>query len=95
MNQKNLMSHVNPTATKELPALELTQLSEEDLQQIIGGGVSIELGIDPAEWWREISLLDNGQLNQVPIGRELLVTGAPSTTVNNLYSVNLTYSNEA
>jgi hypothetical protein len=41
MNLKNLMSHVvkpvNPTTTRELPAPELTQLSEGDLQQIVGG----------------------------------------------------------
>ena len=46
MDLKNLMSHVvrpvNPTTTGELPAQnELAQLSEEDLQQIIGG-VSIK-----------------------------------------------------
>jgi len=41
MDLKNLMSHVvrpvNPTTKGEQPAPELTQLSEEDLQQIIGG----------------------------------------------------------
>ena len=41
MDLKNLMSHVvrpvNPTTTGERPAPELAQLSEEDLQQIIGG----------------------------------------------------------
>jgi bacteriocin-like protein len=45
MDLKNLMSHVtrpvNPTTTGERPAKELAQLSEEDLQQIIGG-VSIK-----------------------------------------------------
>ena len=39
MDLKNLMSHVvrpvNPTTKEEQPAPELTQLSEEDLQQII------------------------------------------------------------
>jgi bacteriocin-like protein len=38
MDLKNLMSHVvrpvNPTTTGELPAPELAQLSEEDLQQL-------------------------------------------------------------
>ena len=47
MDLKNLMSHavrpVNPTTRGELPAPELAQLSEEDLQQIIGGG-SVEVG---------------------------------------------------
>ena len=42
MDLKNLMSHavrpVKPTTKGELPAQnELAQLSEEDLQQIIGG----------------------------------------------------------
>jgi bacteriocin-like protein len=41
MDLKNLMSHVvrpvNPTTTGVRPAPELAQLSEEDLQQIIGG----------------------------------------------------------
>ena len=41
MDLKNLMSHVvrpvNPTTKGELPAPELAQLSEEDLQQIRGG----------------------------------------------------------
>jgi bacteriocin leader peptide (microcyclamide/patellamide family) len=41
MDQKNLMpiaaGPVNPTTTGELPA-QLAQLSEEALQQIIGGG---------------------------------------------------------
>ena len=41
MDLKNLMSHVvrpvNRTTKGELPAPELAQLSEEDLQQIIGG----------------------------------------------------------
>ncbi len=41
MDQKNLMAQaagpVNPTTTEELPAPELAQLSEEDLQQIVGG----------------------------------------------------------
>jgi bacteriocin-like protein len=41
MDLKNLMSHVvrpvNPTTKGELSAPELAQLSEEDLQQIIGG----------------------------------------------------------
>jgi hypothetical protein len=38
---KNLMSHVtrpvNRTTTEELPAKELAQLSEEEMQQIWGG----------------------------------------------------------
>jgi bacteriocin-like protein len=42
MDLKNLMSHVvrpvvNRTTKGELSAPELAQLSEEDLQQIIGG----------------------------------------------------------
>jgi len=41
MDLKNLMSHlvrpVNRTTKGELPAPELAQLSEEDLQQIRGG----------------------------------------------------------
>jgi bacteriocin-like protein len=41
MDLKNLMSHVvrpvKPTTKGELPGPELAQLSEEDLQQIIGG----------------------------------------------------------
>ena len=41
MDLKNLMSHavrpVNRTTKGELPAPEFAQLSEEDLQQIIGG----------------------------------------------------------
>jgi len=41
MDQKNLMPQVaglvNGTTTGELPAPELTQLSEEDLQEIVGG----------------------------------------------------------
>ena len=45
MDLKNLMSHavrpVNRTTKGEQPAPELVQLSEEDLQQIIGG-VSIK-----------------------------------------------------
>jgi bacteriocin-like protein len=45
MDLKKLMSHavrpVNPTTTGELPAPELAQLSEEDLQQIIGGTFDI------------------------------------------------------
>lgn len=51
MNLKNLMSQVvkpvNPTTTRELRAPELTQLSEEALQQIIGGQKETEeIGID-------------------------------------------------
>jgi bacteriocin leader peptide (microcyclamide/patellamide family) len=41
MDLKNLMDQVvrpvNPTTTGELPAPELAELSEEDLQQIRGG----------------------------------------------------------
>jgi len=44
MDLKNLMSHVtrpvNRTTTEELPAKELAQLSEEEMQQIWGGGES-------------------------------------------------------
>jgi bacteriocin-like protein len=59
MDQKNLMSQVvrpvNPTTTGELPAPELAQLSEEDLQQIIGGS-EVELtlnAVELQEWWVE------------------------------------------
>jgi LEA14-like dessication related protein len=46
MDLKNLMSHVvrpvNSTTTGELPAMqELAQLSEEEMQQIWGGGESL------------------------------------------------------
>ncbi len=41
MDINNLMSHavrpVNRTTTEELPAKELAQLSEEEMQQIWGG----------------------------------------------------------
>jgi hypothetical protein len=57
MDLKNLMSHVvrpvNPTTTGELPAPELAQLSEEDLQQIIGARIGNE---------KEVVEIDEGWL---------------------------------
>jgi bacteriocin-like protein len=60
MDLKNLMSHVvrpvNPTTTGELPAPEVAQLSEEDLQQIIGG-----------KWiWEELDLAKVSDLGRRP-----------------------------
>jgi len=99
MDLKNLMSHavrpVNPTTTGELPAPELAQLSEEDLQQIIGG-VSIDLDIDPGEWSRELVVLDNGELKTDPKHPGVLVvTGAPSSGSDNLQMARLIYSGGA
>ena len=58
MDLKNLMSHVvrpvNPTTKGELPAPELAQLSEEDLQQIIGAMPEEEKGVvEYDEGWLE------------------------------------------
>jgi bacteriocin-like protein len=50
MDQKNLMAQaagpVNPTTTEELPAPELVELSEEALQQIVGG---VDVGVEVEE----------------------------------------------
>ena len=50
MDKKNLMpiaaGPVNPTTTGQLPA-QLAQLSEEALQQIIGGDIAIVGGAEP------------------------------------------------
>ena len=50
MDKKNLMPQAsepfNPTTTGQLPA-QLAQLSEEALQQIIGGDIAIVGGAEP------------------------------------------------
>jgi len=94
MNKKNLKTQANNSASsltrQDLPA-EMVELSEEGLQQVIGGVLVIDLGIDRGEWHREISVLDNGELKQFATIRDLVVTGAHSSQSNHLFSVNLIY----